>query len=115
MKSLLKSAGCPQETLDEIQAVCDTCRICRMWIRPGPKNAASVRLSTAFNQSILLDLLFFKDKVILHIVDDCIRWTVAVLLKYRSTEEVMKGFVCHLFQPFGPPEMVICDGEGALG
>ena len=62
-----------------------------------------------------LDLLFFKDKVIPHIVDGCIRWTVAVLLKDRSTEAVMKGLVYHWFQPFGPPDMVICDGEDALG
>ena len=58
---------------------------------------------------------FFKVRVILHVVDECIRWTVAVLLKDRSTEEVMEGLVCSWFQPFGPPDMVICDGEGALG
>ena len=58
----------------------DTCKICRCWTRPLPKAVAASRLATEFNKAVQWDILFYKDVMISHIIDEAIRFTVASIL-----------------------------------
>ena len=62
-----------------MREVVDKCRSCRNWTRPGPKSIASSRLSTRFNEAVQ-DLLFHKRHTILHMIDECTRWTAAIVV-----------------------------------
>ena len=77
MKAVLHKAGIPKATLDLIDGIVDTCRICRLWTRPIADTVASSRIVTGFNVEVEGDLVFYRyDKMhtILHMVDRGTRW-----------------------------------------
>ena len=114
MHSLLLAAGVSKLVLDQIEGVTDTCRICRLWKRPTHKSIASTRLSTSFNETVQVDLLFIEDLVILHALDECTRWSSAVTIPSKRTADVLSALISSWFRLFGPPTVLIADHEGAL-
>ena len=114
MRTLLSAAGVPAEILPLVQQITDTCTICRNWARPGPRTITSVSVTTRFNEEIQMDLLFYKDKVILHLLDRTTRFTVARRIASRSLDCVIEGLFSFWITMFGPPLKVTSDQEGAL-
>ena len=57
---LLKAVGCHAELLKEYRGVVDTCKICRPWVRPGPRAITSTRICENFNEQIEVDLIFWE-------------------------------------------------------
>ena len=68
MRRLLNAAFVPENTLHLLQSIVDTCRVCRQWTRPGPRNINSVSLHTKFNDAVQVDLVFCRDWVVLVMV-----------------------------------------------
>ena len=122
MTRLLRQAGAPEAAIRLIAEVCDTCRICRTWARPAPSVRTAIRSSTRFNAAVQADLLFYADEtgsepqchILLHMVDECIKWTVAVKVESKSAEELLTAMTVHWIQPFGPPTMLVWDGESGI-
>ena len=116
MKAVLHKAGIPKATLDLIDGIVDTCRICRLWTRPIADTVASSRIVTGFNVEVEGDLVFYRyDKMhtILHMVDRGTRWAAAYLLQDKTTSQILQGFDQWL-STFGPPQVLIFDGEQGL-
>ena len=114
MVSILTAAGLPKNVLDAVEGVTDTCRICRLWHKPSHRAQATLRLSTEFNAVIQIDLLFLASLIVLHIIDECTRWTSCVVIESKLACDVLSGLVQGWFRLFGPPRVVIADHEGAL-
>ena len=53
MKRLLSQAGQPQQVIDLVDGIVDTCKVCRTWSKPLPEPVASVHVATTFNQQVL--------------------------------------------------------------
>ena len=68
LKEMLIAAGAPEQAIDLIQVVCDTCPACRAWHRPGKRPIATSRVVTDFNQDVQVDLLFWKSHVVMHML-----------------------------------------------
>ena len=58
MRHILQAAGVDEARLAFIKPVCDTCRECRAWQRPGKTVMASVSLPTKFLQEGECDIMF---------------------------------------------------------
>ena len=114
MRRLLAAAGVPDSTLNLLPAIIDTCRVCRMWQRPGPRNMTSVTLHTKFNDAVQIDLLFHGKHIILHMVDCAIRWAVAEEIASKSASDLLECIVLRWITPYGPPLTFIADGESGL-
>ncbi|CAJ1367944.1 unnamed protein product, partial [Effrenium voratum] len=114
MKALLQAAGVTREVINLVQDVTDTCRICRAWSRPGPRSMTTTTLRTRFNEEVQIDLLFYRQYIILHMLDVCTRWTVASLMRARDSDEITKHMQTKWFGLFGPPTLIVCDQEGGL-
>ena len=114
MKRLLMLAGVPSAVINQVPSIVDTCHICRSWSRPSPKTIASHRISEKFGESIQGDLLFYKRKVLLHLVDEATRYTVAGVVADRSAESLKEALSVHWLRHYGAPEKIITDGEGGL-
>ena len=69
MTQIFELAGVPEAVIKLVQGICETCRICRLWQRPSPKPKTHTRISTNFNQAIQLDLIFWSNLVVFHIID----------------------------------------------
>ncbi len=52
MRKMLERCGVPEETLKLLPEICQTCKICREWARPGPSNARNVEIADTFNAQV---------------------------------------------------------------
>ena len=114
MKTLLTAAGVPKEILVLVHQIVDTCDICRAWAKPGPKTVTSSSVTARFNQEVQLDLLFYEDKVVLHMLDKTTRFTVAKRLVSKGLDDIIEGIMSSWLALFGPPSKIVSDQEGAL-
>ncbi|CAK0834374.1 unnamed protein product [Prorocentrum cordatum] len=114
LKEMLIAAGAPQEAIDLIQIVCDTCPACRAWHRPGKRPIATSRVITDFNQDVQIDLLFWKTKIVMHMLDTLVRFSVAAIIPDRNTGTIIGAVTHYWFRLFGAPAVLTSDREGAL-
>ena len=47
-------------------------------------------------------------------VDECIRWSVAIEIAGKTPEDIIDAIVTHWFKVYGKPELMIWDGERAM-
>ena len=52
--------------------------------------------------------------IILHLICECIKWTVAVTIADKHVSNIVSAITQHWFRQFGAPDMLIWDGEGAM-
>ena len=114
MESLLQAAGIPADVVKLARQVVDTCSVCRTWSTPSPKTVTTSSLPTRFNQTLQMDLLFIKDKIVLHVLDVCTRFTMAEEVANRNTDELLSTLQKTWFKMFGPPRVIVIDQEGGL-
>ena len=74
MRHLLAGAGIDEVRLNMIRLVCDTCRECRAWEKPGHSTLPSLSLPGKFLDEAECDLFIYKQHIVFHIIDRCIRW-----------------------------------------
>ena len=55
-----------------------------------------------------------KSYIILHLIDECVRWTVAEEITDKETHTILVMITSRWIRVFGPPELMIWDGEGAM-
>ena len=114
MGTLLSAAGVNPEVIKLLPDIVSTCNICRAWSKPGSKSITSTRLPERFNQEVEMDLLFVGTHVVLHMIDRCIRWSVAVKIPDRSTPSLLNGIRDGWINQYGSPNELISDQEGGL-
>ena len=128
MTRLLEMIGAPESTIKMIPDVVATCRVCRTWSRRAPDTKLAVRLSVKFNQCGQVDLLFYEcastplgsdirqptDHIVLHVIDECIRWSVAVAIAEKTPDTIIDALMTHWIQVYGPPAIMIWDGERSM-
>ena len=61
-----------------------------------------------------LTFYFWKNKILIHMIDCCIRWTVCKIIPDKKTETILDAIEEHWFSQHEPPAILISDHEGAL-
>ncbi|CAK0897272.1 unnamed protein product [Prorocentrum cordatum] len=107
-------AGALASTLALVKEICDTCRVCRMWTRPGPKSMTVSRLATGFNEMVQWDILYIGDQMVAHMIDEATRWTVLNILDRKAAITIIAGITNGWIRPRGPMKLLIADVEGGL-
>lgn len=79
MRALLQAAGVSREVVALVGEIVDSCTVCRCWARPSNKSVVSGKVTEAMNELVQIDLLFYKEFVILHMVDATTRWSTATI------------------------------------
>ena len=85
-----------------------------MWHRPSNRPIANSNVVTKFNEVVQIDLLFVEDLIILHIIDEAIRFTMCELIPNKQTTTIIDGVTNAWFRHFGPPQLIVSDQEGGL-
>ena len=93
MRRLLSAASVPESTLQLLHPIVDTCRVCRQWARPGPRNINSLSLHTRFNDAVQVDLMFYRDWTVFMMADSAIRWKVAEFVPGRDAETLAEALI----------------------
>jgi hypothetical protein len=74
----------------------------------------SSRLSQHFNEAIQCDLLFVYDYIVLHVIDECLRFSAGQVVPDKQTETLLSALVSCWLRLYGPPGVIISDKEGSL-
>ena len=89
------------------------CEICKKHGREAPKPKTCLPLADRFNQTVALDLKFLDTKeIILHCIDLLTRFSVAVIIKNKTKEEIVTNFFKSWIAVFGRPEQTLSDNGG---
>ena len=73
MRQILQAAGVDAIRLDMIRTVVNTCRECRAWQRPGNQLLPSTSIATCFLEAGEVDLMFYENRIVFHIIDRALR------------------------------------------
>ena len=114
MKGFLDRVGVSQKVLGLIPEICQTCRVCREWAKPGPANAMNVELADKFNSQVECDLLFVHKYIIFHMLDRCFRWHAARVIENKEEGTLMRAIDELWVSVHGPPKELISDGESGI-
>ena len=114
MADLLRAAGVPDGTIALLPAVVKSCRICRLWERPGRRPATSSRLTERFNDVVQFDLLFIEGQPVIHVIDEATRFTWLELVADQEEQTILDTLSDTWVKLFGAPKLIITDKEGAL-
>ena len=114
MHKFLERVGVSDAVLRMIPEICETCRVCREWTKPGPSNVCSTEFADTFNQQVECDLLFIGKHTIFHMLDRCTRWHAAVLVPGKDEETLMQALDTVWFSTHGAPKELIVDGESGI-
>ena len=88
MSTLLNAAGVPAEVVKLVDDIVANMLNMPCMVQDLVQSLlASSRLPDKFNQEVEIDLLFVGTHVILHMIDRCIRWSVAVKLPDRNNRK----------------------------
>lgn len=111
---LVKRAGREHDTelIEKIHDVSKNCKICTEYKQPSPRPIVSLPHSSKFNETVALDLKFFRGKIILHMIDTLTRFSSAIICKSKEASCIIEGIVRCWIAIFGPPDKVIVDNGG---
>eukprot|EP00973_Karenia_brevis_P024040 3316531-Karenia_brevis.AAC.1 len=116
LSELLRHAGPPSAAIDKVKGIVDTCRVCRMWTRPGPRSMTTTRLATGFNEIVQWDILFWEGVMISHCIDEAIRWSAGRVLFKKAAADIIKCITVDWIRPHGPMRILVSDQEwGIMG
>eukprot|EP00959_Pyramimonas_sp_CCMP1952_P166477 3479837-Pyramimonas_sp.AAC.1 len=79
MRLILSKISLDSVGLNPIKGICDACRECRAWGKPGHTSMPSTALLGKFNEEVECDLMFYKkEHRIFHSIDRCIRYATGI-------------------------------------
>ena len=89
-------------------------QFCRLWVQGGNRPTTTAKLSIVFNDEVQIDLLFSERRIVGHLCDGCIRFTVARELTDNTLDTLLDFIWTAWIQMLGPMAVLTVDGEGAL-
>ena len=114
MTNALKAAGIGKEILDMIPDIIHTCRECRAWASAGSDTIPSITLAIKFNEYVEVDLMFYKQLIIFHLICRATRWHASSEVENREEDTLLDALDRIWSSIHGPMKFLISDGEGGL-
>eukprot|EP00959_Pyramimonas_sp_CCMP1952_P099137 2072708-Pyramimonas_sp.AAC.1 len=102
MRLTLSKIGLDSVRLILIKGVCDTCRECRAWDKPGHTVMPSIALPGKFNDEVDCDLMSYKQEHNrFHSIDRCIRYATGMEMPDKTVTTILDAFH-QCWMQFGP-------------
>ena len=114
MRRFLDRVGVPERVLELIPEICQTCRVCREWAKPGPAHATNTEIPDQFNVQVECDLLFVRKTIVFHMLDRCTRWHATRVIPDKTEDTLMKAIDELWVSVHGAPKELIVDGESGI-
>ena len=111
MEKILGAAGLPATVLEKIPGIIDTCRECRVWMKPSPDPTPTVEICLVRNDQVEADIMFYKKYMVWHMLDRADRFHNGVQILGKTAEIQQDAMGVCWFKPFGPFKYLVIDGE----
>ena len=110
---LLNSAGDTWKSEEELQKlikkVSDECAICKVYQKTLQRPVVGLPMATSFQECIVMDLKFYKHRILLHLIDDATRLSVSSFVKSKGPEAILTAIFRWRIKIFGAPEKFLRD------
>ena len=114
MKQLLQHAGIDDSILRLLPGLIDSCKICRLWRRPGNRAVTTSRITSRFNELVQCDILFWNELMILVLIDEATRWCIGQIIPSKGASTIIRCITEIWIRYFGAMQTLMSDHEGAL-
>ena len=116
LKLLEKSGyGTDHELMDEVTEVSRHCQVCKKYKRTTPRPVVGMPIATRFNQTVAMEIKFYRGKPILHMIDALTRYTSSAFVKSKQAEVIVDTIFKHWISLFGTPGKFLSDNGGEFG
>ena len=113
---MLKKAGNPwsqnKELHDELQKIDKECETCQRYRKTSPRPVVGLPMATKFQETVAMDLKFYKDKIILHMIDLCTRLSAAATLRKKHPSSIVESILKIWISVYGSSEKFLVDNGG---
>ena len=96
----------------EIVETVDKCETCKIYKKPSPTPIVGLPLATKFQETVAMDLKFYKGKIILHLIDHATRLSQAVCILSKQPKDVIKAIFDKWISVYGSTERFLSDNGG---
>ena len=111
---LMKAAGKDSKNnLANLKKIISECDICKRYKKTPPIPKICFPRASKVNESVAVDLHELgNSSYMLHMIDEFSRFSVAVLMKTKKTEDFVDKFMQNWIQYFGYPKTLFSDNGG---
>ena len=113
---LLNSAGDPWKNDEKlktlIKKISAECQIFQLYNRAPPRPIVGLPMATAFQECVLMDLKFYKGKILFHLIDHETRLSTSTFVPSKEPNVIINAIFRSWIQIFGAPEKFLTDNGG---
>ena len=113
---LLKTAGEPWNSDVELEAeirdISKTCQTCLQYGKAAAKPVVGLPMANEFLETVAMDLKFYQQKIILHLIDHATRLSSCVRIPSKEPKHVIKAIFSHWISIYGTTEKFLTDNGG---
>lgn len=110
---LVRDAGINDRYLiDEIKKCSENCQVCIRLKKPKPRPVVGFPLATKFNETVAIDLKFYRDVYFLVLIDIATRYCQSVVVTNKKPETILSGIFKCWIRIFGPMRTIFSDNGG---
>ena len=113
---LISSAGEPwstdKELRDELTAVTKSCKTCEVYRPASNRPCVGMPMANHFLQTVAMDLKFYHDKILLHMIDHATRLSSSVHIPSKKPENILQGIFSHWIGIYGSAGKFLTDNGG---
>ena len=113
LKNLLCNAGTSDKRiLDMVDAVSQSCDICKRLKNTLPRPAVGLPLATVFNETVALDLKTYRNGYMLHMIDHATRYSQSCFIRNKQKATIVKAVIKFWIGILGSPDKFLSDNGG---
>ena len=113
LRKLLQDGGVnDEEFLKLIEEVEKTRDICCKYRCPPSKPVVCFPLSKEFNESVVIDIKYCENHLVLHLIDHATRFSSAAIIRSKHKDTIISKVFQIWILIFGPPKQILTDNGG---
>ena len=101
-----------KELKECLKSVSENCETCKTFKKAPPRPIVSLPMSSSFQELVSIDLKFFENKIILHLIDVCTRHCSASFIPNKKKETKINAIFKTWMAIYGNPRKFLIDNGG---
>ena len=99
-----------KELKELLQLVTENCETCKHYKRPSQTPEVELPFACAFNEVVSVNISFYQDIPLLHLIDCCTRFSTTIPLHTKNADDLADSISNQWISIFGCPKVFICGG-----
>ena len=95
-----------------IKKISVECQICQLYKKAPPQPILHLPMTTAFQECVAVDLKFYKEEILLHLIKYAIRLSPSTFIPCKEPNIIINVVFRSWIQSFGPPMEFLSDNWG---